>query len=170
MGSKKFPWWKTGDTVASADDLDKFSDYLYSGGQFTDIEQPLMYMKRVLCMHLLISFLTALNLRIDKEKANPAIDLLIKTLKEVILARIPRHARLTQMIDRAVTMGRMGKGGPNLDSFTDQLILEMEQCQWSSMTVTEVTILFWLKDIDSSDKDQEELGKLVNKAWDEAEK
>ena len=67
-------------------------------------------------------------------------------------------------------MGKMGKGGPNVDSFTDQLILEMEQCQWSSMTVAEATVLFWLKDIDASDKDQEELGKLVNKAWDESEK
>ena len=45
LGSKKFPWWRTGDTVVSADDLDKLSDYLYSGGHFTDIEQPLMYMK-----------------------------------------------------------------------------------------------------------------------------
>ena len=56
LGSKKFPWWHTGDTVASADDLEKLSDYLYSGGQFTDIEQPLMYMKRVLCKDSLISF------------------------------------------------------------------------------------------------------------------
>ena len=38
------------------------------------------------------------------------------------------------------------------------------------MTVAEATVLFWLKDIDSSDKDQEDLGKAVNKAWDLAEK
>ena len=74
------------------------------------------------------------------------------------------------MLERAVSVGKMGKGGLNLDSFTDQLILEMEICQWLSMTVAEATVLFWLKDIDSSDKDQEDLGKLVNKAWDEAEK
>ena len=38
------------------------------------------------------------------------------------------------------------------------------------MTVAESTVLLWLKDIDSSDKDQEDLGKLVNKARDEADK
>ena len=97
--------------MASADDLDKLSDYLYSGGQFTDIEQPIMYMKHVLCKDSLISFRTALNLRINRDKADPTIDLLIKTLKEVILARFPRRARLTQMIERAVTVGRMGKVG-----------------------------------------------------------
>ena len=128
MGSKKFPWWKTGDTVASADDLEKLSDYLYSGGHFSDIEVPLMYMKRVLCKGSLISFRTALNAKLD-QRANPTIDLLINTLKEVILALIPRCSRLTQMIERAVTVGKMGKGRPNVESFTDQLIHEMEQCQ-----------------------------------------
>ena len=67
-----------------------------------------------------------------------------------------------------MSVGKMGKGGINVDSFTDQFILEMEICQWSTMTVAEATVLLWLKDIDSSDKDQEDLGKLVNKAWDEA--
>ena len=38
------------------------------------------------------------------------------------------------------------------------------------MTVTEVTVLYLLKDIDASDKDQEELGKLVHCHWDKAEK
>ena len=74
------------------------------------------------------------------------------------------------MFERAMSVGKMGKGGANVDSFTDQLILEMEICQWVTMTVAEATVLLWLKDIDSSDKDQEDLGKLVNKAWDEAEK
>ena len=74
------------------------------------------------------------------------------------------------MFERAMSVGKMGKGGINVDSFTDQLILEMEICQWLTMTVAEATVLLWLKDIDSSDKDQEDLGKLVNKAWDEAEK
>ena len=100
-----------------------------------------MYLKRVLCKDSLISFHTAINIKLD-QRANPTIDLLINTLKEVILARIPRRARLTQMLERAVSVGKMGKGGPNLDSFTDQLILEMEQCQWSTMTVAEVTVLF----------------------------
>ena len=74
------------------------------------------------------------------------------------------------MLERAISVGKMGKGGCNLDSFTDQLILEMEICEWSTMTVAEATVLFRLKDIDSSDKDQEDLGKAVNKAWDQAEK
>ena len=128
LGSKTFPWLKTSDTVARADDSEALSDYQYSGGLFTDIEQFIMYMKRILCKDTLISFRATLNVRINRDKANPTIKLLIETLKEMILSHIPRCARLIQMIDRAITVGRMGKGGPNLDSFTDQLIIDMEQC------------------------------------------
>merc|ERR1712112_514546 len=117
---------------------------------------------------MMISYCTALNKNLAANK-NPTVDLLINTMREVIQSRIPRRSRLTQMLERAVSVGKMGKKGCNLDSFTDQLILEMEVCQWSSMTVEEATVLFWLKDIDSSDKDQEDLGKAVNKAWDLAE-
>ena len=37
------------------------------------------------------------------------------------------------------------------------------------MTVTEVTVLYLIKDLDTSNRDQEELGKLIHKAWDVAE-
>ena len=108
--------------------MEALSDYLYSGGQFTDIEQPIMYMKRVLCKDMLISFRAALNVRISRHNANPTVKLLVETLKDMILAQIPRRARLIKMIDRAITVSRMGKGGPNMDSFTAQLVLDIEQC------------------------------------------
>ena len=101
--------------------------------------------------------------------AHQTIGLLVDTLREFIQSRIPRRSRLTQMFERAFKVGQMGKNGSNVDTFTDQLILEMEVCQWASMTLAEATCLLWLKDIDSSDKDQEELGKLINREWDKAD-
>ena len=38
LGSKLFPWWRISDTVAKAEDIDAVSDYLMSGGTFTEIE------------------------------------------------------------------------------------------------------------------------------------
>ena len=110
LGSKKFLWWKSGDTTAAPDDLEKLLDYLYSGGTFT-----LMYLKKCMCKDTLISYRTALNKKLEK-RADPMIDLLIQTLKEVILFRIPRKLRLTQMFERALSVGKMGKGGANVDS------------------------------------------------------
>ena len=95
LGSKKFPWWKSGDSTAAPDDLEKLSDYLYSGGSFSDIEQPLMYLKKCMCRDTLISYRKALDKKLEKG-ADPTIDLLISTLKEVIIFRIPRKSRLTQ--------------------------------------------------------------------------
>ena len=84
LSSKTFPWWKISDTVARAEDLEALSDYLYSGGLFNDIEQPIMYMKKILDKDSLISFRAALNLRINRDKANPIIKLLVETLKDMI--------------------------------------------------------------------------------------
>merc|ERR1711867_324323 len=119
----------------------------------------------------MISFRAAIDKhKLNKEKKDLTIDLLVESIRDMIQARIPRRSRLTQMLERTVSVGKMGKKGYNLDTFTDELILEMGVCEWSTMTVAEATALFWLKDLDSSDKDQEELGKTVNKAWDLAEK
>lgn len=60
---------------------------------------------------------------------------------------------------------RIGNEGENMDSFTAQLFLYMEQDVWASMTVAEVTVLYWLKDLDASDKHHEELGNLINRLW-----
>ena len=87
-----------------------------------------MSLKKCMCRDTLISYHKALDKKLEK-KADPTIDLLIQTLKKVILFRIPRKLRLTQMFERALSVGKMGKGGANVDSFTDQLILEMEICQ-----------------------------------------
>ena len=37
------------------------------------------------------------------------------------------------------------------------------------MTVAKATALYWLKDLDASDKHHEELGNLIHHAWDRAE-
>ena len=86
-----------------------------------------MYLKKCMCRDTLISYRKALDKKLEKG-ANPTIDLLINTLKEVIISRIPRKSRLTQMFKRALKVGQMGKGGANVDRFTDQLLLEMEIC------------------------------------------
>ena len=38
LGSKPFPWWRISDTVAKTEDIDAVSDFLLTGGTFTDIE------------------------------------------------------------------------------------------------------------------------------------
>ena len=90
------------------------------------------------------------------------------TLKEMILARIPHRARLIKMIDRPMTVNRIGDEGQNMDSFTAGLVLDMDQSGWSSMTVAEATVLYWLKDLDATKKHQAELGDLIHQGWDRA--
>ena len=45
----------------------------------------------------------------------------------------------------------------------------MDQSGWSTLTLAEGTVLYWIKDLDASDRDEEELRKLIHKAWDVTE-
>merc|ERR1712098_523298 len=62
----------------------------------------------------------------------------------------------------------MGDHGENLLSYIERLILEMDLSGWVTMTVAEATILYWLKDVNESKKNQAELSDKVQKAWDVA--
>ena len=45
----------------------------------------------------------------------------------------------------------------------------MDKSGWSTMLTVEVTILYWLKDLDTSKNNQAGFGDKVHKAWDGAE-
>ena len=74
------------------------SDYLLSGGHFTDIEFPIMYLKKIIDTDSLINFKAAMTIKINSG-ADPNIKTLVDVLREMILVRIPRRARLIKMID-----------------------------------------------------------------------
>ena len=92
----------------------------------------------------------------------PKIKTLVDALREMILGRISRLARLINMIDRPMKINQMGDGGQNLHSFSEGLILDMEQSGWVSMTVAEAMVLYWLKDLYASKKNQVDLGDKVH--------
>ena len=60
----------------------------------------------------------------------PHIKTLVDALREMIIARIPRCARLINMIDHPIKINKMGDKGQNLHSFSEGLILDMEQLGW----------------------------------------
>ena len=169
LGSRKLPIWTTSDTLADPKDLEMVTDYLYSGGTWQNIEQPFMYMKKLMDRNTLTGYRKLLDKRLNEPRVKPSLALLVTTLQAFIQARVPRRSRLTQQFERVFKVGQMGKDGSCVDTFTDQLLLDMEVCQWGSMTLAEATCLLWLKDIDMSDKNQEELGKTINLEWDKAE-
>ena len=127
--------------MTKVEDIDAISDYLLSGGSFTDIEVPIMYLKKVMDKDSLINFRAAVTAKINRG-ADPYIKTLVDALKEMVLARIPCQARLIKMIDHPMMVNRMGDKGAKMDSFTVGLVLDTDQSGWSSMTVAEATILY----------------------------
>ena len=62
----------------------------------------------------------------------------------------------------------MGDEGQNMDSFTAGLVLDMDQSGWGNMMVAEATVLYWIKDLDASKKNQADLREKLHCAWDQA--
>ena len=65
LGSRKFPWWRTTDSTADPKDLEMVTDYLYSGGTWQNIEQPYMYITKLLCRDTMTGYRKALDKKLD---------------------------------------------------------------------------------------------------------
>ena len=98
-GSKSFPWYKVTETSIRSEDVEVIYDNLLSRGPFTDIQVLRMYLKKLFDQDSLITFDTALNANLAVGQP-PAIKTLVNTLKEMILSRIRRRARLIKMMER----------------------------------------------------------------------
>ena len=125
-GGRSFPWYKISETTAKSEDIEAISDYLLSGGQFIDIQVPIMYLKKLFDTDSLILYNAAVIAKLTAG-VPPQIKTLVDALREILLGRIPRRARLINMIDRPMKINQMGDEGQNLHSFSEGLILDMEQ-------------------------------------------
>ena len=62
----------------------------------------------------------------------------------------------------------MGLHGENTMGFTEELLFELHQSNWSQMTTYQAGCLFRLEDIETSNKDQKEFCGKIHAAWDAA--
>ena len=100
-----------------------------------------MYLKKLFDQDTFIIFDSAIQAELAKG-APHSIKTLVDTLRSMILTHIPRRGRLTKMRERTTKINQMGDNGENLLSYTERLILEMDQSGWSIMMVAEATVLY----------------------------
>ena len=93
-------------------------------------------------------------------------DTVVNTLRGVIMNCVPWCARLSKMLQRSIKKNQMGSRGENVMRFTQELLFEIKQSGWASMTQDEAGVLFWLQDLCTLNKHQMELSKKGNNAWD----
>ena len=73
------------------------------------------------------------------------------------------------MFLRCKKKGLMGKRGENTRTFTQDLLFELTQSGWSSLSTDHFGVLVWLEDLENSDPNQCELAKIVHEQWDRAD-
>ena len=77
------------ETCVKSEHAEAIQDYLMNGGSLTDIQVPMMYLKKLFVKESLILYDVASNAQLTTG-APPKIKKLIDMLKEMILDKIPR--------------------------------------------------------------------------------
>ena len=113
---KSFLLFPSNNWIISPFDIDALSDYLNSGGQYSDIQIPRMYLLKLTCIDILKQFDRLLEEKI-RDRSTPDIKLLLQTLKIVILRMVPRQAHRSTQLDKVIKKGMMGASGKYLQSY-----------------------------------------------------
>ena len=87
---KPFPWYTISSTGIPAEEYDYITDYLNSGGQFSDVSGPVIFIKRLINHETLRAFLPALDKAIEEGKIH-CTRTIVDTLSNVILTCMPKR-------------------------------------------------------------------------------
>ena len=93
-----FPWFTVTSTSVSAEDQESITDYLNSGGHFTDVAIPVIYIKRLIDNETLKIFMPALTKAIGDNQPHTT-HTIVDTFRAVVMGRVPQRARLTKVLN-----------------------------------------------------------------------
>ena len=124
-------------------------DYINSGGPFSDVSGPVIYIKRLMDHETLRAFMPALDKAIGEGKTH-CTRTIVDTLSNVILTRMPKRGRLTRLFQKNKTVNAMGDRGKNLMTYSEGLIRDLHESGWEDMTMAEAGVLIWLTNLTAS--------------------
>ena len=132
-------------------------DYLMSGGAFTNIMVPRMFIKKLFNADNLQQFDNT------QEGNTPHHQTSDGHTEDGGLKQGPLRAPWTRQLERVNQKGLMGENGEHMHSYKEKLMFNISLCEWATMPPSEALILFWLKDLKSKNKNQVALGELVHR-------
>ena len=150
-------------TGIPAEEYDCITDYINSGGPFSNVSGPMIYIKRLMDHETLRAFMPALDKAIGEGKTH-CTRTIIDTLSNVILTCMPKRGRLTRLFQKNKTVNAMGDRGQNLMTYSESLIRDLHESGWEDMTMAEAGVLIWLTDLSASNPYQVKLSKKLHMA------
>merc|ERR1712120_58040 len=144
---------------------DAISDYLNSGGDFSNVAVPVIYIKRLFDNETLKIFLPSLNEAVGQGKPH-CTRTIVDCICDVVMSRVPRRARLTKVLNRIKSNNCMGDLSEHILTFSEGLMHGLHQSSWESTSATEVGVLMWLSDLSLTNPHHLRLSEKVHAAWD----
>ena len=121
---KAFQWFTMASTCVSAEESESTTDYINSGGNFSDIAVPVIYIKCLMDHETLKVFMPALTKAIGKGISH-CTRTIVDTLSDVVLTHMPKRARLTRLLQRIKTNKIRGDHGENLITYSEGLFRDL---------------------------------------------
>ena len=150
-----------------AEEQECITNYLNRGGSFSNVQTPVIFIKRLLDHKTLRAFLPALDKAI-KGGMTHCTRTIVETLNNVLVGRMPKRGRLTKFFQKNKTVNAMGDRGENLMTYSKALIRDLHESGWEDMTTQEAGVLIWLTDLTASNPYQVKLSEKIHLAWDAA--
>ena len=126
--SKDKPWVLSSTQAIPYSQLTTMKMWLESGGAFSDVEEPIRYIKMLLDMPTFQSYQILIDAKISTSRATgtPAtVDLLVDTLDNLVTDRMPLSVRGVRYLQRASKVGQMGPRGSCVIEFFRDLNAEI---------------------------------------------
>ena len=162
---KSYPWFTIQSTGVSFEEQGVLTDYIESGGFFSDVQTPVKFIKRLLNYETLKTFLPALDKAI-KGGAPHSAKTIVDTLNTVLVNRMPKRGRLTRFFQKNKSVNQMGIMGEHLVTYSEALIRDLHESGWADMTIQEAGVIIWLTDLVASNPHQVRLSEKVHEQWD----
>ena len=96
---KPFPWYTIASIGIPAEEYNCITDYINSGGPFSDVTGPVINIKRLMDHKTLRVFMPALNKAIEEGKTH-CTRTIIDTLSNLILTHMPKRGCLTKLFQK----------------------------------------------------------------------
>ena len=144
------------------------SEWLWSGGAYTQYTDPACWVKLLLDQETERSFDRMLAKKLSSGKFI-SINILMDVLYELVTSRRSLKSRRKAFFGMYNKPLLMGKEGDKLDTFVSQLSRDMAACKLVLFRWTDYSILIMINTLRSSDKHEEKLGKRLNQLYNAAE-
>ena len=168
--SKDKPWVLGSTQVIPHSQLTTMKMWLESGGAFSDVEEPIRYIKTLCDMQTFLAYQARIDAKIATARTNGTqitFDILVDTLDSLVTDRMPLSVRHVKYLRCGSKTGQMGSRGAKVVEYFRELNKEVNSASIPTLDWRSLTIFTVLGDLDAGKLEEILLSNHILSRWNE---